>query len=355
MPVDRSLQAKLLSDIAARAASQKRDNPVHSGSDTPSVRRIPTGSPQLDYATGGGVPIGRWTRLFGGKSSGKSLTCWNIIKHAQAMDMDCVYYNIEGQFDKDYTARTGVDVDRLKVVEGAVIEDVGFELETLLGGFHVHVLDSCSEASSLQEHNAEYGDSLYAAKVRAWSQVFYKVVPHFDLHENVIVYCDQIRDSFGQGGVHPPGGNLMEHRSSLTLYFKATSWLFRKDNGRLSDDAPAGKSMHGRTEADGIEVAVRVEKSRVGRPFRQAVMHYDLDDARLDVAWELAQAAGFFDEDGKPAHKSGKPSFIEKSSKGGWFTLPDGSKVQGEDQLAIRLEEDDELRESVVEMLARAT
>jgi recombination protein RecA len=356
-PVDISQRAAILSKLEKRAAKPGVDLGIHSGADGEVVGRIPTGSPMLDYATGGGIPERRWSRFYGGKSSGKSLLGWNIIREAQLKGLSCCYYNIEKQFEKDYTARCGVDVDELTIVEGTTIEDVGEALESLLGAYHVHVLDSCSEGVSLQELAAGYGDSLYAAKARAWGQVFYKVQRHFETQgeqANTIIYMDQIRDSFGQEQVHPPGGKIMEHRSSMTLYFRRGSWLYLDEEGRLTDEATGGRTISGYSEADGQECIVRVEKNRVSRPFRQARMRYYLDSARLDVPWELAECAAVLDVDGRYAHRSGKDVIFPKTTpQSSHYKMPDGATVNGASALAKRLAEDEELRDYVVGCLKR--
>src|SRR5437879_1762190 len=98
MVVDLSLREKTLQKLRARAEKDGVDLELKRGSEMAQVERISTGSPMLDYATCGGIPIGRWIRFWGGTSSGKSLCAWNIIREAQRLGMDCCYYNIEKQF-----------------------------------------------------------------------------------------------------------------------------------------------------------------------------------------------------------------------------------------------------------------
>lgn len=351
----RKQRQSIIAQIEARRARYgggSAGRMVHFGDDEPSVERIPTGSPWLDYATCGGIPIGRWTRFYGGKSSGKSLTCWNTIREAQALGMSCAYANIEKQYDKDFTAACGVDVKNLLLIEGNVIEEVGEAVKDLLPVVDLFVLDSCSEGIANEEAVGEFEDKQFSPSVRAWNKVFKKVQVDFDETRHTIVYLDHIRDKFGgQGGVQPPGGRMMEHRSSMTLYFRAGAWLFRNKKGRLVTQAEAGLTMSGGVEGDGIEVTVRVEKSRVGRPFRVAKMRYDIDGARLDTCWELAVAAQFLDANGMASVRSGKPPMVEKN--GSWFKLPDGKHAQGENGLAAALEQRPELREIVLEAMRK--
>jgi RecA/RadA recombinase len=327
---------------------------IHMGGEEPPVERISFRSHELDYATGGGVPIGRWTRLYGGQSAGKSLACWNIAAEAQSMGMSVAYYNIEKQFHRDFTAECGVDVDKLFVVEGTTIEEVGTKMEALVGAVHVHILDSCSSGTSIEELDGQMTDRQYAPGPRAWSKVFKRTLEHFDHNENTIIYIDQVRDKMDGSGVAPPGGRLMEHQSSLTLFFRRGSWLFRNEDGRLEYEG-GEKSLSGMKEADGIEITVRCEKNRVSRPFRQAVMRYDLDKKKYDLTYELAKAAAYFDEDGLSAHKTGKPPIIPKTSeKSSYYKLPDGSTVQGQRKLADAIDGDVALQDKIAQIMKQA-
>jgi recombination protein RecA len=118
--------------LMKQISSQYGDDRVNRGDEEPPVGRIPTGSLELDYATGGGVPIGRWSRFYGGPSSGKSVKCWNVIANAQKMGMTCAYYNAEKQFTEDFAKQHGVDTHNLMILQGTVIEDIGEILEGLM-------------------------------------------------------------------------------------------------------------------------------------------------------------------------------------------------------------------------------
>jgi hypothetical protein len=75
--------------------------------------------------------------------------------------------------------------------------------------------------------------------------------------------------------------------------------------------------LSGHAEADGFEIQVRVGKSRVCRPLRQARLQYAFDPPGYDLGQEYTRAAKFF-------------KVVDTS--GSWFTI-DGQKVQGEAKL----------------------
>jgi RecA/RadA recombinase len=324
MPVDPSKIGEVLAAIEKKYGSEA----VGSGVNYAGIPRIPTGSLELDWATGGGIPVGRWTRLWGGYSSGKSLTCWNTIREAQKLGLTCVYYNAEKQFDPDFTRDMGVDLDKLIIIHGSVIETLGAELEALLSVAHVHVIDSESQCVSLEEMNSNVADWHMGLNARVWSKVIRRTAEKFDEHHNVGIIVSQARDSFGYGGGEtPPGGRLMEHNSSLTIYFKRGSWLFYDENGVLKDKGKGSDTLSGKAEADGVEYVARVNKSRVCRPLRTAAMRYDFKKRQFDQAFEYTKAAVF-------------TGYVNQTSAGR-FELEDGTKIHGAEKLRPHLDSDE--------------
>lgn len=291
MAVDVALLDRAIDAIKAEYGNDS----IHAGGESPPVSRISTGSPELDYATGGGIPVGRWSRFYGTYSSGKSLTCWNVIRNAQELGLKCAYYNIEKQFDEFFVASRGVDIDELLLVPGTIIEEVGTKCEALLSSVHLHVFDSCSQAISIDELACKPGDWRPGIGPRAWGKVFRRINERFDDVENTIILVDQVRKNWDTKADEPPGGKNMEHVSSMTLQFKRGKWLFYNKDGVLNETgAKTPDTLSKLTEADGQEVQVLIKKSRVGRPFRQARLHLDFKTMEFDTLFELAKAAKYF-------------------------------------------------------------
>lgn len=80
------------------------------------VRRIPTGITALDFATGGGIPVGRMTMIYGKKSAGKTSLCAKIIANAQRLCRRC--------YGRVVTEAREVEVPRITVVPetGEIVE-----------------------------------------------------------------------------------------------------------------------------------------------------------------------------------------------------------------------------------------
>jgi recombination protein RecA len=278
-------------DIIARI-NRKYEGDIRKGNDFESASRISTGSIELDAAMGGGIPIGRWSRFYGGYSSTKTLTTLSTIREAQKLGMKCAYYNIEKQYEPDFTHdKIGVDIDDLLIVEGSTIEEVGEKMEALFGVVHVHVIDSCSAAVSEDELNADVRDWRPGISARAWGKIFRRLNERFDHHENTVIMVDQVRTNFKTGGEEAPGGRILDHQSSMTVHFKKGQWLARNAEGYLDEKATQAKGASGQMEPAGIEIRARVQKSRVCRPFRTATMRLDLDSLRFDRSFEIIKAA----------------------------------------------------------------
>ena len=88
-----------------------------------------------------------------------------------------------------------------------------------------------------------------------------------------------------------------------------------------------------------------MNKSRVCKPFRVANLRFDLNKFKFDYTYELMQGAEYYDKEGNIAHRSGTPAIADrgKSKQGGWVTLPDGNKVQGERALRQLIDTDKDL------------
>jgi recombination protein RecA len=277
--------------------NKKYEGDIRRGNEYEKIARIPTGSLELDLAMGGGVPMGRWTRFYGGYHSTKTLTALSVIREAQKMDMMCAYYNVEKQYDRVFAEKNiGLDTAALTLVEGSTIEEIGDKMESMMQVCHLHVIDSCSIAVSEDELNADIRDWRPGISARAWGKVFRRLSHHFDQLQNTVILIDQVRVNFKTQGEIAAGGKVFDHQSSMSVMFRKGQWLYRDDHGFLSDKdtVKKQKGLDGQIEPAGYEVKCRIEKSRACRPFRTATMHLDLDSISFDRLYELKNAAVYY-------------------------------------------------------------
>lgn len=329
MPVEQENLEKVLSAIR----KQYGESDVRYASEYPEIKRIPTGSLELDAATHGGVPLGRWSHFYGPPGGAKTLTCWNIIKQAQKIGLTCAYYNIEKQFLPEWVERKGIDLSNLLVVDGSVIEETGAKLESLLGVINLHVIDSLAAAISLDELAGKAEEWKPGIQARAWGKVLRRTQERFDVEENAVIMINQTRQVFGKmvGSEEPTSGRAVEYISSMSLQFRKSHWLFKDANGVLQEGGTNTKTISGDSDPEGMEFQVRVAKSRVCPPHGSARMRLDFESGNFDTTWELTKAA----------------IYTGIAQRGGaWYTVGD-KKVHGERLLRELIESDLDLQETI--------
>ena len=344
----------------------------------PRVLRCPFGSYEFDFMTGGGCPVRRMSRFYGGESSSKSQTAWNVARNAQNIHiivderytrfaeeakerghkdlakayiedrdralalwpsgMDIVYYNIEDTFDPQFVEQAGVDLSRVRVVNDTVIEVVGSVLENAIrAGADLHIIDSTTSAIPLDELNMETTEHRRGLEAKRWSLMLRRAKQRFQ-DNNMGIYISQVRIDQKSNAEYAPGGKYMDHAADIAIHFRQGKWLWRDKNGVLRDKEESAEvnSMSGLKEPDGIELQARVQKSRVCRPFLTARTRIDYTGMKFDLAYEVKEAGVWY-------------GIIEKSAKGGWYTTPDGKKYNGEAAIRDAIAQDDELRLSILD------
>lgn len=348
-------------DIAA--IKRRRKDAVRYGNETIPTEYIPLDSPTMMRVTGGGIPIGRITRFWGDPSTGKTHMAYLAIAAAQRYrasrfpnGMECMYWNIEGIYDAYHAAHLGVDTKRLLLGESKVIEDIAVEMEVLLRSCHFHVIDSSTAAKARDALAADEDSWQIGLNARAWIRALDRLEARFDGDENVLIVISHVGEKIDikrhTSYKYAKDGKRFNYVSSLSLEFSAGSWLYYHPDGHLEKadkiKEDVGVSPSGLKEADGIEVTVICRKNRTGRQGRAGKLRLDLNAFEFDTTFELLDGATFFDEQGEPAHRSGRRAIIQKTGeRSSWYQLPDGTKVQGERGARRRLMEDQELAETV--------
>ena len=167
-----SSSAKLLAgEAVARIRKEHGANIFGRASDFVKPRRsIPTGIFRLDYALGGGFPVGLVSVLWGHKSSGKTTTYLKAIANAQRMCAVCwefteacscgksyrdpviAFLDVEGTLDLAWAKRLGVDLDRLLLSTPEYAEQSLDIAEAVLRrGVDVLVMDSLAFLTPAKE------------------------------------------------------------------------------------------------------------------------------------------------------------------------------------------------------------
>jgi recombination protein RecA len=307
-------------DKALAELNKAGDIQIGRGADTPAldIERLPTGIMRLDDATGGGIPRGRITELFGRPSGGKSTLALQITARAQKDGLNVAYLDMEQALDPSYMKALGVDWDSLILSQPDTAEQVFKVIDKLAstGDVALIVVDSVAAMSPRQESEGDYGDANVGSIARVMSQGLRKVNPLLAPNNTAILFINQLRANIGayspQGA--PPdittGGRSLPFYASLRMEVNRTG------------PVKAGENIIGAT------TKVKVVKNKTAAPYKEATFDiiYGKGVSRgssiIDVAVDLG--------------------LIKRN--GGWFADADGVSLgQGKPAVIDLLDTDDEL------------
>jgi recombination protein RecA len=119
--------AKKISDSInkGKAAKNKRERPIRTGADADNadiIRYLSTGTSALDVATGGGIPCGRMTMIYGEESAGKSLILESAILAAQLRGGIGIVADAEHTFNKARFSAKGGNIDKVIFMQPESLE-----------------------------------------------------------------------------------------------------------------------------------------------------------------------------------------------------------------------------------------
>lgn len=249
---------------------------VQKGLEVKQVSRIPTTIFPLDYATGGGFPVGRISQVWGEKSGGKTLTVLLTIAEYQRANPDrpVVYIDVEHALDPVWASRLGVNCDELFIIRPSYAEEVlnAAEAFLLASDTGIVVIDSLAAMAPTAEmdgdadRNQVAGNSMLIGKLmRKCVVAINQAQQDQDISNTPTVLCiNQVRYKVGKAAMfgdpkHYPGGMALEHALSLDLYIKSKGMPDKS----INPDIPAFKA----TKAE-------IKKAKI--PINRLTAEYDV-------------------------------------------------------------------------------
>jgi recombination protein RecA len=225
------------------------------------LQRIPFKSTKLNEVTGGGVPCGRFSVIWGSKGSTKTTNCYDLVANAQEMGKTCLWIDFERSFDPIWAAAQGVSVEDLLMAPA--FDNAEQAMDLIIGltktkSIDLIIIDSVQGLSPLGEQETKKGversmvDDTMALLARKLSQFFRMSAGKVAESDCTVVLIGQTRMDLG-GYItleKLSGGNALEHWSSLTIHIRRGT---KADAPRDSDD-----------NIIGFDVVARVDKSKVG-------------------------------------------------------------------------------------------
>lgn len=219
-----------------------------------STPRIPTGIFNLDYALGGGFPVGRVNVVWGHKSASKTTTFLHTIANAQKMCAHCWHFapcncgeyrppvcaflDVEGTLDLPWAARIGVDLDNLLLSVPEYAEqtlDIG---ETVVReGVDILVIDSIAFLTPHKEIEQSVAQETVGLQARLVGKGTRKFVSAINARKNetgqgpTLLFTNQVRMKVGVMFGSPetqPGG--MAHGFAASTETRLSPGKFEMDD-----------------------------------------------------------------------------------------------------------------------------
>lgn len=285
---------------------------------------IPTGVPTLDFAIGRpGIPIGRTTGLVGNPGVGKSSLIYSILAQTQKIGGIAVLSDSEIVLEKQRANNVGLDVEKLILFQGLQLEDTVPLIEEMIerrnktnsDALLCIAIDTVSALAS--ESDLTIGrDSMPQPGFhsRYLSYAFRRIVHKVASSRVALILVHQPRVKI----------NTMGYGSNLTWIGKLPTTLYAS----LIIQLNLFKTLKTGGEPSGIEVKAKIIRNKLAPPFRTCNFYVKFDSGvdGITPILDILVMGGRI------------------SKKGGWYSMPDGSKFQApsfpEFYIANRLEVD---------------
>nr|KAJ0197084.1 hypothetical protein LSAT_V11C700386970 [Lactuca sativa] len=281
----------------------------------------------LDLALGGGLPKGRIVEIYGPESSGKTTLALHAIAEVQKLGGNAMLVDAEHAFDPSYSKALGVDVENLIVCQpdnGEMALEIADRM-CRSGAVDLICIDSVSALTPRAEIEGEIGMQQMGLQARLMSQALRKMSGNASKAGCTLIFLNQIRYKIG---VYY--GNPEVTSGGIALKFFASVRLEIRPIGKI-------KSVKG-DEDIGLKVRVRVQKSKVSRPYKQAEFEIIFGEgaSKLGCVLDCAEMMDIV------------------LKKGSWYSFQDQRLGQGRDRALQYLRENLPLCDEIEKLVRSA-
>ena len=250
------------------------------------VEFFSTGCTLLDLALGGGLAENRMMNIVGNSGSGKTLiaieACTNfLLKYPEGKVW---YVETEAAFDDGYAEALGMPIDRVDFPEDIfTVEDLYKHMEKTIDDLGdakgLYVVDSLDAISDKEELEREIDAGSYrVAKAKKLSELLRRLNARLSKNNMTVIIISQVRDN-----INATYGKKLTRAGGMALKFYASQELWINQTGKIK------KVSKGIERIVGTKVEAKVEKNRVGMPFRsvdfEILFGYGIDDLKSNLEW----------------------------------------------------------------------
>ncbi len=194
------------------------------------VKVIPFGIGSLDKLTGGGVPVGMVSEIYGPESTAKSSLCLKLVAQAQKQKTKCGYIDMELAMTAQLAQQMGVDTSNLIISRPATGEEAFELLEDMMEkDIKLIIVDSVSSMVPGDELEADFDQQSIGLQARMMSKGMRKIIGCAMRNEAAVVFINQIRDDINKMGfgekTTTSGGRALRFYAALRLKMARTGWL----------------------------------------------------------------------------------------------------------------------------------
>jgi len=278
---------------------------------------IPTGIPALNAIIGQpGLPRGKIVELYGREACGKSLLAASIAAACIREGLTVLWMDYENSLEPAFLETLGVQLGSNFLVTTPTSMEEGFAVALTLAktrSIDLIVLDSVGALIPASTLTRDSGDQKPGEVSRVLSVCLSQTLPIIKESGTVLLCINHIRSqisSYGSGET-TSGGNALKYYSHIKM--------------RMTRRA----ILKGEEGAVGIESSVKVEKNKVGKPFRECSIKMFFDSG-------IDQVAVLFDE-------LVRCKIVEIGTSGWVVGEEIGLKVRGRENAIAMLREDNDL------------